>query len=87
MLGDSSQEVFSAVAFLRAHVNTSSGSKTELAFVLGEARVAPMKLMTIPKQELKAALLAVRLKQDICRALTVHVNEVFMWTDSTTVLQ
>ena len=87
MFGDSSQEVFSAVAFLRAQVNISSGSKTELAFFLVNARVAPMKMMTISKQELRAALLAARLKQDICKALTVHVNQVFMWIDSTTVLQ
>ena len=87
MFGDSSQEVSSAVAFLRAQVNTSSGSKTELAFVLGKARVAPMKVMTIPKLELQASLLAARLKQAICRALTVHINKVYMWTDSTTVLQ
>ena len=59
----------------------------QLAFVLGKARVAPMKVMTIPKLELQAALLAALLKQDICRALTVHVNKVYMWTDSTTVLQ
>ena len=87
MFGDSSQEVFSAVAFLRARVTTSSGPQTELAFVLGKARVAPMKVMTVPKLELQAALLAARLKQDICRALTVKVNKVFMWIDSTTVLQ
>ena len=87
MFGDSSQEVFSAVAFLRDRVTTSSGPQTELAFVLGKARVAPMKVMTVPKLELQAALLAARLKQDICRALTVKVNRVFMWTDSTTVLQ
>ena len=87
MFGDISQEIFSAVAFLRAQVNTSSGPKTELAFVLGKARVAPMKVMKIPKLELQAALLAARLKHDICRALTVHVNKVYMWTDSTTVLQ
>ena len=87
MFGNSSQEVFSAASFLRAQVNTSSGPKTELAFVLGKACVAPMKMMTIPKLEPQAALLAARLKQDICRALTVHVNKIFMWTDSTTVLQ
>ena len=49
MFGDSSQEFFSAVAFLWAQVNTSSGPKTELGFVLGKARVAPMKVMTITK--------------------------------------
>ena len=39
MFGDSSQEVFSSVACLRAQVNTSSGPKTELAFVLVKPRV------------------------------------------------
>ena len=86
MFGDSSQEYSSTVAFLRAPVTTSSGPQTELAFVLGKARVAPMKVMTVPKLELQAALLAARLKQDICRALTVKVNKIFMWTHSTTVL-
>ena len=78
MFGDSFQKVFSAVAFLRAQVNTSSGPKTELAFVVGKVPVAPMKVMTVPKLELQAALLAARLKRDYCRALTVLVNQVFM---------
>ena len=46
-----------------------------------------MKVMTVPKLELQAALLAARLKMEITQALTVTVNQVFMWTDSTTVLQ
>ena len=88
MFGDSSQDIFSAVAFLRDRVTTPTGKiKTELAFVLGKARVAPMKVMTVPKLELQAALLAARLKNEIIQALTVTVNQVFMWTDSTTVLQ
>ena len=88
MFGDSSQDVFSAVGFLRAQVACNTGEIiTELAFVLGKARVAPMKVMTVPKLELQAALLAARLKREFCRALTVTVDKVFMWTDSTIVLQ
>ena len=88
MFCDSSQDIFSAVALLRARVTTPTGKiKTELAFVLGKARVAPLKVMTVPKLELQAALLAARLKKEIIQALTVNVNQVFMWTDSTTVLQ
>ena len=88
MFGDNSQDIFSAVAFLRARVTTPTGEeKTELAFVLGKARVAPMKVMTVPKLELQAALLASRLKREIARALFVTINQVYMWTDSTTVLQ
>ena len=88
MFGDSSQDEFSAVGFLRAQVTCTSGEFiTELAFVLGKARVAPMKVMTVPELELQAALLAARLKREICRALTVTVDKVFMWTDSNIVLQ
>ena len=88
MFGDSSQDIFSAVGFLRAQVTCTSGEfLSELAFVLGKALVEPMKVMTVSKLELQAALLAVRLKREICRALTVTVGKVFMWTDSTIVLQ
>ena len=84
MFGDSSKDIFSAVAFLRARVTTPTGKiKTELAFDLGKARVAPMKVMTVPKLELQAALLAARMKKEIIQAITVTVNQVFMWTDST----
>ena len=49
MFVDSSQDVFSAVGFLRAQVICISKEiKTELVFVLGTARVAPMKVMTVP---------------------------------------
>ena len=87
VFGDSYQDVFSAVAFLRARVDSNQGTETQLAFVFGEARVAPMKALTIPKLELQAALLAARLKDEIQQALTVPVERTFMWTDSTTVLQ
>ena len=46
-----------------------------------------MKMLSIPKLELQAALLASRLKDDIEKALTLSISKVFMWTDSTTVLQ
>ena len=87
MFGDSSQDIFSAVAFLRARETTPMGKvKIELAFVWGKARVAPVKVMTIAKLELQAALFAAMLKYEIIQALTITVNQVFIWTDSTTVL-
>ena len=82
MFGDSCQDIFSAVVFLRARVTTPMGKiKTGLAFVLRKARVAPMKVMNFPKLELQAALLAARQKNEIIQALTVTVNQVFMLTD------
>ena len=65
VFGDSSQDVFSAVCFVRAPVSCASGEITsEFVFVLGKAGVAPMKVMTVPKLELQAALLAARLKRE-----------------------
>ena len=88
LFDDRSQEVLSAVAFLRAKVTAkNSGLTTELAFVFGKARVAPMKALTIPKLEFQASLLASRLRKEVQRALTMKIDKVFMWTDSTTVLQ
>ena len=88
MFGDSSQYVFSAVGFPKTRVSCTSGENTtEMAFVLGKASIAPMKVMAVPKLEIQAALLATRLKREICRALMVTVDKVLMWTDSTIVLQ
>ena len=85
MFSDSSQEVFCAVGFLRARIIDTH--ETKLAFILGKARVAPMKAISIPKLELQASLLATRLKIDIMKAFSIPINDVFMWTDSTNVLQ
>ena len=78
MFGDSSQDVFSAVAFLRGKVNTGIGCSTDIAFVFGQARVAPMKALTIPKLELQAALLAARLRNEAQRALFLQIDRTFM---------
>ena len=79
--------MFSAVGFLRAQITCTSGKTTELAFVLGKARVAPMKVMTVPKLEMQAALLAAKFKKGNLTELTVTVDKLFMWTDSTIFLQ
>ena len=87
LFGDSSQDVFSAVAFLRAKVVKNKNQEQTLAFVFGKARVAPMKALTIPKLELQASLLAARLRKEVEKALSLEISKTFMWSDSTTVLQ
>ena len=85
MFGDSSQDVFCAVEFLRARL--SSLHKTHISLIFGKSRVVPMKALSIPKLELQTALRATRLKDDIMTALTVRIIHFYMWTDSTTVLR
>ena len=87
IVGDNSQDVFSMVDFLRGKLVTNGTETTELAFILGKARVAPMRCVTIPKLVLQAALLASRLRQEVLHAVSLMFERCFMWTDSTTVLQ
>ncbi len=72
VFGDASLEVFGAVTFLRA---ISPEEQVDLAFVLGKARVAPMKSWTLPKLELQAAVLAARLKSHIEKSLSLSYSE------------
>ena len=56
------------------------------AFLMGKARVAPVKIMTIPRLELTAATVSVRVGEMIARELDEPVESKLYWTDSTTVL-
>ena len=85
VFGDSSNDVFCGVVFLRARL--SSSQSIQISFNIGKARVAPLKALSTPKLEFQAALLATRLKDDTLTALTVCINHVYTWTDSTTVLE
>ena len=58
-----------------------------VSFAMGKARVAPMKHHTIPELELMAAVTATRLKQMLLKEHECNFSGIFMWTDSTTVLQ
>ena len=88
MFGYSFQDILSDVAFLRAWVTSPPGEiKTELAFVMGKARVTPKNLMTVLELELQAALLAARPKKEIIWVLSVTVSQVCLWTGSNTFLQ
>lgn len=81
---DASEAGFGAVSYLRL-----SNSKQEVcvAFVIGKARVAPLKHITIPRLELAAAVLAVRLDKMLSAELKIKLCESVFWSDSLTVLK
>lgn len=61
VFADASEVAFAAVAYWR--ITSSHG--VHLAFVAGKSRCAPVQLLTVPRLELQAAVLATRLLQEI----------------------
>ena len=57
------------------------------AFVLGKSRVAPLKVITIPRMELTAATVAVKLAKLVSEQLGMEIDRKYYWTDSTSVLK
>ena len=88
MFGDSSQNIFSAVAILRARVKTPMGEEKNRACVcFGESARGTKESNDCSKARITGSSTRRSTEKRNIQALTVTVNQVFMWTDSTTVLQ
>ena len=56
------------------------------SFLMGKARVAPTKLVTIPRLELTAAVLSVNMSLFLREEINLPISNEFFWTDSRVVL-
>lgn len=84
IFADASEVAFAAVAYWRIEADNG----VELAFVAGKARCAPLKLLSIPRLELQAAVLATRLMKEIREShAELTVDKTVFWSDSETVLK
>ncbi|KAJ8017933.1 hypothetical protein HOLleu_44355 [Holothuria leucospilota] len=81
---DASEVGYGCVIYLR---QISADGEINCSFVFAKARVNPLKRITIPRLELTAATLAVRMSAIVQRELDVKVDRVIYWTDSTAVLR
>ncbi len=82
VFADASQHAYAAAAYLV----TSDEKEKEVSLVFAKAHVAPAKALTIPRLELLAALLAVKVRQVALYHLKHPVSQVVHWSDSLTVL-
>ena len=82
IFADASEIGYGAVAYVRRRVR--DGHQCRL--LMAKARVAPLKTVTIPRLELNAAVLAVRMGKTITRELREEFEGVYYWVDSTIVL-
>ena len=54
--------------------------------LIGKSRVAPLKFVSIPRLELTAATLSVKISKMLKNELDIHVDDEIFWTDSKVVL-
>jgi hypothetical protein len=80
---DASEVGYGAVVYCRY---TSSIERYYCTLVIAKSRVAPLKQISIPRLELSAAQLGVRLGESARRCMAVPIDSLTFWTDSTIVL-
>ena len=81
---DASEVGYGAVSYLRF---VDAESKVHCSFVMSKSRLAPLKSLSVPRLELTAATLAVKLDKMLRKELEVPINRSVFWTDSTSVLR
>lgn len=80
---DASTQGYSQCSYLRL---TNGKGRIHCSFLMGKARVTPLKPVTVPRLELTAAVVSVKICTQLQRELDYEgVKEVF-WTDSKVVL-
>lgn len=80
---DESEQAYGSVTYL--HMENDNGH-IQLDFLPARSKVAPKRCLTIPRLELCAALNGAQLAKLLHTELTLQINTVTLWTDSTTVL-
>ena len=81
---DASEAAYGAVCYVKLRYDVG---KIRVSLLIAKSRLAPIKLVTIPRLELYGAVLAVRLHEIVSKELQYSVSRVFFWCDSMTVLQ
>ena len=84
MFSDASFVGYGSVAYLRPCDNEN---RIHCSFLMGKARLAPIKAVTIPRLELTAATVSVRLGEILKKELDEIFDIVQYHTDSVTVLR
>ena len=81
---DASSYAYGACSYLRL---VDANGNISCSFLLGKSRLAPIKKVSVPRLELTAAVVAVRLDVLLRQELDLSSSCSFYWTDSLAVLQ
>ena len=78
---DACQSAYGAVSNLRL---VNSDGQVHCSFLIGKSRLAPLKQTTIPRLELAAATVSIRLNKVLSKEFELPVDTIIFWTDSMT---
>ncbi|XP_043482111.1 uncharacterized protein LOC122511116 [Leptopilina heterotoma] len=79
---DASTQAFAAATYLRLEGDHG----IHITLVTSKSRVAPIKILTVPRLELQSAVMAARLSTFIRQEHKTQLDRVVFWSDSQTVL-
>ncbi|GBP53910.1 hypothetical protein EVAR_96588_1 [Eumeta japonica] len=82
-LVDASEHTYAASTYWRT---TAADGSINVSLVMAKARVAPLKTTSVPRLELQAAVMGVRLARCTEEGHDVKPDQRVFWTDSRTVL-
>ncbi|UYV67959.1 hypothetical protein LAZ67_5002631, partial [Cordylochernes scorpioides] len=80
---DSSEVAYAAVFYI---ISRFKSGQVKVSLIASKTRVAPLKMISISRLELCAALLLATLYDTIPNSLCLQIDRVFLWTDSKIVL-
>ena len=83
VFSDASQQAYGACAYIRC---VSKDAVIHTKLICGKSKVVPMKITTIPRLELQAAVLAVRMQANLAQEMSIMFDKTYFWTDSKVVL-
>ena len=80
---DASVKGYGQCSYLRL---VDEQQRVHCSFVMSKSRVAPLKPVTVPRLELTATVISVRVRQQIHKAIEYQIDQDYFWTDSKVVL-
>lgn len=81
--GDASKLAYAMAVYLRA---VAADGETSTSLIMSKSRVAPLKTLTLPRLELMAAVITVRLCTYVRSMLHCPITSIVCWTDNASTL-
>ena len=81
---DASEIGYGTVSYLRKQAEDGT---VQCSFIMAKSRTAPLQYVSVPRLELQAATIAVRVHGLILKEIDLDISSSFCWTDSRITLQ